>query len=342
MDAATAAPHVAPDAELLRLIFGKDVSMALAVAAKLRVADRLGEGPKAVDDLAAETGTHSPSLHRILRTLASVGVFTERTDGVFALAPMGEYLCTGVKGALRGLADALGSDWCWRSWGHALEAVRTGRAAFDTLFGEPVFDYLGRHPDDSAVFNEALTGFRSNVAPAVASAYDFSSLGTVVDVGGGHGALLTTILRAYPRVKGVVYDAPHVAAGADVTIREADLQGRCRAVGGDFFEGVPAGGDAYLLKHIVHDWSDDEATTILRHCRAGVNPGGKLLLVEMVVAPGDAADVAKLIDLEMLVNLTGRERTEAEYRRLLAGAGWRLTRVIPTESPTQIVEAEPA
>lgn len=336
------APHAEPEAELLRMIFGKNVSMALAIVARLRIADSLGEGPKTVDDLAAETGTHSPSLRRVLRTLASVGVFAEWTDGVFALTPMSAYLQTGVKGSLRGLADALGSDWCWRSWGHASEAVRTGCAAFDAVFGEPVFDYLAKHPDDSAVFSEAMSGFTSNVAPAVASAYDFSAFETVIDVGGGHGVLLAAILRAYPGVKGVVYDAPHVATGAEAVFREEGLQGRCRVVGGDFFEGVPAGGDAYLLKHIVHDWSDDEAITILSHCRTGVKPGGKLLLVEMIVAPGDAEDVAKLIDLEMLVNLTGRERTEAEYCRLVAGAGWRLTRVIPTDSPTWILEAEPA
>lgn len=339
---ASRALHVAPEAELLKLIFGKNVSMALAIVAKLRIADRLGEGPRGVDDLAAETGTHSPSLRRVLRTLASVGVFSERTDGVFALTPMGAYLRTGVKGSLRGLADALGSDWCWRSWGHAPKAVRTGRAAFDAVFGEPVFDYLGKHPEDSAVFSEAMDGFTSNVAPAVASGYDFSAFGTVVDVGGGHGVLLAAILRAYPSVRGIVYDAPHVATGAESTIRKEGLQGRCRALGGDFFEGVPEGGDAYLLKHIIHDWSDDEAATILRHCRAGVNPGGKLLLVEMVIAPGDSEDVAKLIDLELLVNLSGRERTEAEFRQLVAKAGWRLTRVIPTESPTRILEAEPA
>ena len=154
--------------------------------------------------------------------------------------------------------------------------------------------------------------------------------------------LLNTILQAYPEVNGIVFDSPHVVAGAEDAIREAGLTGRCRAVGGDFFRGVPDGGDAYLMKHIIHDWSDDQATTILRNCRRGVNPGGKLLLVEMVVAPGDAADLVKLIDLEMLVNLTGRERTEAEFRQLLSGAGWRLTRVLPTKSPTQIVEAEPA
>ena len=173
-----------------------------------------------------------------------------------------------------------------------LETVQTGRTAFDSVFGEPVFDYLGKHPDESAVFNEGMTGFSSNIAPAVAEAYDFAAFKTVVDVGGGHGVLLNTILQAYPGVNGIVFDSPHVVVGAEDAIREAGLTGRCRAVGGDFFQSVPAGGDAYLMKHIIHDWPDDQATTILRNCRKGVNPGGKLLLVEMVVAPGDAADLA--------------------------------------------------
>jgi O-methyltransferase domain len=331
-----------PDAALVQLVFGKCISMAISVVAKLRVADLLADGPQTIAELAAKTKTHGPSLYRLLRPLAAAGVFTEDVDGRFALTPMGEYLRTGVKGSLRGMADFFGSDWSWRAWGHLLETVQTGRTAFDSVFGEPVFDYLGKHPDESAVFNEGMTGFSSSIAPAVAEAFNFSGFKTVVDVGGGHGVLLNTILQAYPGVNGVVFDSPHVVVGAEDAIHMAGLRGRCRAVGGDFFQSVPAGGDAYLLKHIIHDWPDDRATTILRNCRKGVNPGGKLLLVELVIAPGNAADFGKVVDLEMLVIASGRERTEVEYRQLLAGAGWRLTRVLPTKSPTQIVEAEPA
>jgi hypothetical protein len=331
-----------PDAALAQLVFGKCISMAISVVAKLRVADLLADGPKSLADLATGTKTHAPSLYRVLRTLASVGVFDEQVDGRFALTPMGEHLRTGVKGSLRGMADFFGSEWSWRAWGHMLEAVQTGRTAFDSVFGEPVFDYLGKRPDESAVFNEGMTGFSSNIAPVVAEAYNFAAFKTVVDVGGGHGVLLNTILEAYPGVNGIVFDSPHVVVGAEDAIRNAGLTGRCRVIGGDFFQGVPAGGDAYLMKHIIHDWPDDRATTILRNCRKGVNPGGKLLLVEMVIAPGNAADLGKVADLEMLVIASGKERTELEYRQLLAGAGWRLTRVLPTESPTKIVEAEPA
>lgn len=330
-----------PDVALAQLVFGKCVSMAISVAAKLRIADKLAAGPRSAADLARETGAHAPSLYRLLRALAGVGVFAEDADGRFRLTPMAEYLRTGVPGSLRGVADYCGSDWSWRAWGHLLDSVRTGETAFDRVFGEPCFDYLAKHPEDSAVFNEGMTGFSSMVAPAVAEAYDFSKFGTVVDVGGGHGILLTTILKSFPTVRGVVFDAPHVVEGATEPIRAAGLADRCRTEGGDFFRVVPAGGDAYLMKHIIHDWPDDKATTILKNCRKAVNPGGKLLLVEIVIKPGNEPDVGKIIDLEMLVLPSGRERTEAEYAKLFAGAGWKLTRVVPTKSPMQVVEGEP-
>jgi hypothetical protein len=334
-------PSPPPDAVLAQIIFGKCVSMAVSVAAKLRIADKLAAGPKSAADLARETDTHAPSLYRLLRALAGAGVFAEDADGRFRLTPTAEFLRTGVPGSMRGIADYCGSDWSWRAWGNLLDSVRTGETAFDRVFGEPCFDYLAKHPNDSAVFNEGMTGFSSSVAPAVAEAYDFSRLGTVVDVGGGHGVMLATILKAFPTVRGVVFDAPHVADGAREPIRAAGLADRCRTEGGDFFRAVPAGGDAYLMKHIIHDWPDDKATTILKNCRKAVNPGGKLLLVEIVIKPGNEPDLGKIIDLEMLVLPSGRERTEAEYAALFAGAGWRLTRVVPTNSPMQVIEGEP-
>ena len=330
-----------PDAMLAQLIFGKCVAMAISVAAKLRIADKLAAGPKSAADLARETDTHAPSLYRVLRALASVGVFAEDADGRFRLTPMAEYLRTGVPGSMRGVADYFGSDWSWRPWGHLLDSVRTGETAFDRVFGEPCFDYLAKHPEESAVFNEGMTGFSSLVAPSVVEAYDFSKFGTIVDVGGGHGFLLTAVLKANPKARGVVFDAPHVVEGAAGPIRAAGLADRCRAEGGDFFQAVPAGGDAYLMKHIIHDWPDDKATAILKNCRKGVKPGGKLLLVELVIKPGNEPDLGKILDLEMLVLPSGRERTEAEYARLFAGAGWKLTRVVPTKSPAQVIEGEP-
>lgn len=328
-----------PDAQLAQLIIGKCLSMAISVAAKLRIADKLADGPKSAAELAAETKTHAPSLYRVLRALGSVGVFAEQADGRFAQSPMSELLRTGVRGSMRGLADYFGSDWSWRSWGHLMHSVRTGETAFDHVFGEGCFDYLAKHPDESAVFNEGMTGFTSSISVAVAEAFDFSAFGTIVDVGGGHGVMLTTLLQKFPKLKGIVFDAPHVAEGAAEPIRAAGLADRLRAEGGDFFKAVPRGGDAYLMKHIIHDWPDDKAATILENCRQAANRGAKLLLVELVLKPGNEPDLGKILDLEMMALPSGRERTEAEYAKLLAGAGWKLTRVVPTKSPAQVVEA---
>ncbi|HVK12018.1 MAG TPA: methyltransferase [Gemmataceae bacterium] len=333
------APPPPPEVVVTQMIFGKWVAMALSVAAKLRVADALAGGPKTVANLAAETGTHPPSLYRVLRALASVGVFAEDAHGRFRQTPLSEVLRSDVPGSMRAVADYCGADWSWRPWGRLLETVRTGKTAFDAVFGEQAFEYLARHPDESAVFNDGMTGFSMQESPAVAAAYDFSPFGTVVDVGGGHGHLLCTILSKYPGPRGVVFDAPHVAAGAAPRIAAAGLADRCRAESGDFFKTVPAG-DAYVMKHIIHDWPDAEATTILRNCRAAARPGAKVVLVEMVIPPGNDPSPGKLLDLEMLVIASGKERTEREYADLLAGAGWRLTRIVPTESPASVIEGE--
>jgi hypothetical protein len=328
-----------PEVVVTQMIFGKWVAMALSVAARLRVADALAAGPRSINDLAAEVGAHPPSLYRLLRALASVGVFAEEADGRFGQTPLSEVLRTGVPGSMRAVADYCGADWSWRPWGRLLDTVRTGRTAFDEVFGEKVFEYLARHPEESAVFNEGMTGFSMQESPAVAEAYDFSPFHTIVDVGGGHGHLLCAILNRYPGPKGVVFDAPHVVEGANPRIAEAGLADRCRAEGGDFFQAVPAG-DAYVMKHIIHDWPDDLAATILKNCRKAAQPGAKVLLVEMVIAPGNEPSPGKLLDLEMLVVASGKERTEAEYADLLAGAGWRLTRIVGTKSPTSVIEGE--
>lgn len=331
-----------PDAQMAQLIFGFGVSMAISVAAKLRLADKLADGPKSVADLAAETNTHTPSLYRLLRALAGAGVFAEQADGRFSQTTLSEFLRTGVPGSQRGMADFCGAEWSWKPWGALMHSIRTGETAFDHVYGEPLFDYLAKHPDESAIFNEGMTGFTSTIAVAVSEAYDFGSFGSIVDVGGGHGILLTTILKKFTKLRGVVFDAPQVAEGAKKPIADAGLADRLTVEGGDFFAAVPKGGDAYIMKHIIHDWPDDKATTILRNCRTAVNVSGKLLLVEMVVPPRNAPDFSKILDLEMMVLPSGKERTEAEYAQLLAAAGWKLTRVVSTKSPAQVVEAIPA
>jgi hypothetical protein len=326
-----------PDQHLVQLIFGKWVSMAVSVAAKLRLADKLNT-PKTAAELAAETNTHPESLYRLLRALASVGVFASDTAGKFRLTPVGELLRTGVPGSMRGVADYCGADWSWKAWGSLLDTVKTGRTAFNEVFGEGCFDYLSKHPTEQAVFDEGMTGFSGAESDAVAAAYDFSGIGTLVDVGGGHGHLLGTILKKTPALRGVLFDAPHVVAGAKVAAM--GVADRCTAVGGNFFESVPAGGDAYILKHIIHDWNDADCGRILRNIRKVSKPGTKLLLVELVIPPGDDPHPGKLLDLEMLVVASGKERTEVEYAALVAASGFKLTRVVPTQSPASVVEAE--
>jgi hypothetical protein len=328
-----------PEAVVSQMIFGKWVAMALSVAAKLRIADAVAARPKSAAELAEESQTHAPSLYRVLRALASVGVFSEDADGRFRQTPLSEVLRSDVPGSMRAIADYCGADWSWRPWGKLLDSVRTGRTAFDDVFGEQAFEYLAKHPAESAVFNEGMTGFSMQASPAIAEAYDFSSFGTLVDVGGGHGHLLCTILKKYTGPRGIVFDSPHVVAGAVQRIAEAGLSERCQALGGDFFHSVPSA-DAYLMKHIIHDWADDKATTILRNCRAAAKPGAKLLLVEIVIPPGNEPSPGKLLDLEMLVIASGKERTEAEYAALLDGAGWKLTRIVATKSPTSVIEAQ--
>lgn len=334
----SATPPPPPDQLLAQLVFGKMVSMSISVVAKLRIADKIAAGPKTVAELATETGTHEKNLGRVLRVVTSVGVFRSDEAGRLHLTPVGELLRTGVRGSMRGMADFMGSDWCWRSYGHMLFSVKTGKTAFDEVFGEPCFDWLAKHPDESATFNEGMVGFSTGIGEAVVAAYDFSKFTTLVDVGGGHGAILLAILKAFPKLQGVVFDSPHVVAGASEPIRTAGVADRCTAVGGNFFEAVPAS-DAYILKHILHDWNDADCGRILTAIRKAARPGAKLLLVEAVIPPGDAPHIGKILDMEMMLIASGQERTEAEYRALLAANGFKLERVRDTQSPMNIIEA---
>ncbi|HJZ57825.1 MAG TPA: methyltransferase [Gemmataceae bacterium] len=331
-----------PEVALLQMIFGKAITQAVSVAARFKVADKLTAGPKTCDQLARETATHAGHLYRVMRALASVGVFAEGGDGRFSLTPMSEFLRTDRPGSLRPVATYVCDPWSWKPWGELAGCVKTGRPAFDKMFGKGVFDYLAEHPDEAATFDEGMTGFSQQASAAVVKAYDFSPFREIVDVGGGHAALLSAILKATPNARGVVFDAPQVVAGAEPTVRAAGLADRCRTAGGDFFKEVPSGGELYLMKNIIHDWNDEKATAILRSCRRAIKPGGKLLLVEIVIEPGSGPSFGKLLDLEMMVLCDGKERTETEYRELLGGAGFRLTRIVPTESPHSLIEAVPA
>lgn len=331
-----------PEQVLFQMVFGKAVTQALSVAARFGIADLLASGPKSAAELASAAGLHAGHLYRIMRALAGLGVFAADADGKFSLTPMGNLLRLDVPGSVKPIATYVCDPWSWKPWGDLAGCAKTGTPAFERVFGEGAFDYLAKHPDESATFNAGMTGFSQQASAAVLKAYDFSNAGTVVDVGGGHGAMLLAILKANPATKGVVFDAPPVVEGAKGPIRAAGMSERCGVEGGNFFEAVPAGGDLYLLKHIIHDWNDAKATQILKAVRAAIKPTGKLLLVELVVPPGFAPHMSHVLDLEMMVICDGKERTESEYRELLAAAGFKLTRVVPTEGPHGLVEAVPA
>jgi hypothetical protein len=339
---APGAPILPPHAQLVQMAMGQWVAHIVYVAAELGLADHLAGGPRRADELAGPTGTHAPSLYRLLRTLASFGILAEDPAHRFALTPLGEALRTGAPGAARSTILTVASDWWARGFGQMRYSVETGKSGFERALGTPIFDWLARHPRESSLFNETMVGIHGGEPPAVAAAYDFSGLSTVVDVGGGTGNLLTTIVGRHPGLRGVLYDLPHVARDAAGLIQERGLAGRVTIESGSFFERVPAGADAYLLSHIIHDWPEDRCLTILGHCRQAMKPSSRLLIVEMVLPADDTPHPGKLLDLMMLVGPGGQERTAEEYRALLDKARLRVTRVVPTESAVSVVEAVPA
>lgn len=327
-----------PPVAMLDMIKGFWVSRALYVAAKLGIPDLLRDEPKSSDDLAQATGTHAPSLYRVLRALDSVGVFAEDDQGRFALTPLGATLRTDVPGSLRYFAiEELGENH-YPAWERVLHSVETGAIAFNHVYGASKWQYMAEHSDEARIFDAAMSSFSSVVAAAVVAAYDFSSSATVVDVGGGDGTLLAAILKANPSLRGAVADLPHVAEGAQRRLDADGLADRCEVAAGSFFESVPVG-DTYVLKFIIHDWDDQQSAAILRNCRSAMAANGRVLLVEAVIQPGTATSFSKYVDLNMLVMTGGRERTEAEYRALLDSAGLRLTRIIPTSTEMSILEA---
>jgi hypothetical protein len=315
-------------------------SAALYVAIVLNVADHLAAGPLDAAALARLTGANEDALFRVLRLLASLGVFAEAGPRRFSLTPAAELLRKDVPGSLRGMALFLPDPLHFRVYANLLDSVLTGSPAADTTLGMPVFAYLAKTPDYSKIFNDAMTALSAPVVDAALEAYDFGRIGLLVDVAGGHGEVLMSILKKHPNVRGVLTDVGHVIDGATPRIAGAGLAGRCEAVPCDFFKSVPAGGDAYIMKHIIHDWDDARATTILKNIAAAMGPKrGKVILLESVIGAGGAPDFGKFIDLEMLTMPGGRERSADEFRSLFAGAGFELTKIVPTKSPLSVVEA---
>jgi O-methyltransferase domain/Dimerisation domain len=327
--------------QLVQMATAYWASRLLYVAAKLSLADHLADGPKTAEALAGPTGTHAPSLYRLMRTLASLGVLTEDDQHRFALTPLGEALKTGAPGSARATVLTLAGDWVWRGFEHVLYSVETGKSAIEKSLGKPLFDWLASHPEDASLFSETMIGFHGEEPAAVAAAYDFSGLPTIIDVGGASGNLLTTILQRYPEPRGILFDLPQVVRDAPALIQARGLADRITIEAGSFFETVPVGGDAYLLSHIIHDWTEDQCLTILGNCRKAMKPTGRVLIIEMVLPEGNDPHPGKMLDMMMLVGPGGQERTEPEYRALLAKARFNLTKVVPTRSAVSIVEAVP-
>lgn len=326
---------------LLPFIIGPWLSQALFVAAKLGVADLLRYAPQSCAALADVTKTDEQSLYRILRALASVGIFAEDENRRFRMTPMAEPLQTGVPGSLRSYAIMIGEEWHWQPWGEILQSVKTGRPAFEHVFGASLSDYLARHPNAGRILAEALDGKSDIENDSIVSAYDFASFRTIVDVGGGKGTCLTSILTANPEAKGILFDLPHVIDTARPAIEASGLASRCTLMAGNFFESVPSGGDVYILKKIVQNWDDDRARLIQGCCRTAIPNNGRLLTIEFVIPPGNEPSFGKLLDLLLLIWTGGKERTEAEHQDLLSTTGFKPNQIIPTASALTIIESLP-
>ena len=328
-----------PAAFLTQIMIGSLASQTLYVAAKLGIADHLVDGPKSVEELAKATATDAPSLYRVLRALASIGVFTEQDERKFALTPTAEPLRSDVPDSLRDIAIFWGEDWHWEVWGKVLHSVRTGKSAWAQTHGAEVFSFFEKNPEAGQIFNRAMSSFSSVATDAVVDAYDFGGIETLVDIAGGYGRMLTGILEANPKMRGVLFDLPSVIAGARTQVAASTAAERVEFVDGDFFASVPEGADAYIMKSIIHDWDDERALAILQTIKQAMKPSSRVLLVEAIIAEGNKQDFGKLLDIEMLVAPGGKERTANEYRELFARAGLKLTRIVPTKSPFSVLEA---
>ena len=324
-----------PPAQLMQFILGRWISKPIYVAAKLGIADMLADGPKSIDQLATESKSHAAFLYRMMRALASVGIFAENEDNRFELTPMAELLKTGM---MRCMPLMFESDWSDKAWGCFYDSIKNGSTAFETAHGMPVSDWLEKNSEAARVFNEANAIKAAGSHRAILDVYDFSGVSTLVDVGGGIGVLMMQILAAHSSMSGIIVDVPSVVERAREVIQARGLENRCQATAGNFFESIPSGGDAYLMSNILHDWSDEQCRLILANCCQAMKAGSKLLVMEMVVPHGNEPSVAKLLDLEMMVTTGGRERTEAEFEDLFESSGLKLSRIIPTKDQVSVIE----
>jgi hypothetical protein len=327
-----------PPVQMVLLLGGFRISQALYAAAVLGVGDQLVAGPEPVEVLAERSGAHAPSLYRLLRTLASVGVFTEPEPGVFALTPLGQTLTSGQPGSMRDVVIMF-METHYAPFGDLLNTIRTGQPAAERFYGQPFFSWLSDHPEQASRFTAAMAGLTGAFKTAAIAALPLDGVRTIVDVGGADGTVLAAILAAHPDMRGVLFDLPHVIAAAHRTLASHGVADRVECVGGDFLRSVPPGGDAYLASSVLHDWPDDPAQAILANAAVGGGSGARLLVLDFVVPPGDAPHISKISDLNMLAMVDGKERTETEWRELLTAAGFTGIGIHNTDTPFSVIQA---
>jgi ubiquinone/menaquinone biosynthesis C-methylase UbiE len=339
MEGTTAtAKETPPPLQMLQVMSGFWVARSVYILAKLGIADLIKDRPLTADQLATATGSHGPSLFRVLRALAAVGIVSQDEQNRFGATPLSDTLRSDVGGSLRAFAIAELGEEHYPAWGELLYSVQTGGIAFNKAFGEPVFDFFASHPENAKMFNDAMSSMTAQANEALHGSYSFAGTEKIVDVGGGHGGLITSILQKNPQMKGILFDSPQVIEGADAKMAASGVADRCELAGGDFFQSVPTGADTIILKWIIHDWNDEQSVAILKNCHRALPGDGKLILVEALVPETSEMHFSKFIDLNMLVMTGGRERTEKEFRRLFEDAGFKLTRIVSTESPFSVIE----
>jgi SAM-dependent methyltransferase len=331
-----------PSVTAARMTMGHWVAQCVSVACELRIPELVAKDPRTADDLATECRADPAAMLRFLRALGSLGILAQADDGRFEATPLSEQFRQDVPG-FGPYARFITSSEVSRAWGELLEAVRTSRTVFDAAFGLSFFDYLAEHPDRGQIFNRAMTASSQTVSEELLGTYDFSGFRTIIDVGGGQGLLLAAILRRYPEARGVLFDLPHVLDQPKELLEEAGVADRCSVVDGDFFQSVPSGGDAYVLKSIIHDWDDERARRVLSNCRKAMPPHGRVLVVDRVIPerlePSFVNQRGTLMDLNMLVLTGGRERTKAEFKELFESSGLMLRRFFPTPTGLHVIEA---
>jgi len=330
-----------PPAVLLNVITSFWSSRAVYIIAKLGVPDLLTGGAKSAEELATATNTHAPALYRILRALESLGILSSPEPRKFGLTPVSELLVTSAPGSMRWFVISELGEEHYPAWGNLMHSVRTGEIAFDNHFGKDIWSYFKDNPEQGALFNDSMSGMTQVANESIVDVYDFSPFKKIVDVGGGHGALLTSILKSAPAASGILFDSEQVISGARPKIEAAGMADRCEIIAGNFFEAVPAGGDAYVMKWIIHDWNDELSITILKNIRQQIAANGRVIIFDTVVPETSEPDFSKFFDLNMLVMTGGKERTAKEFAQLLEASGFKLVRIIPTATPTAIVEGEP-